>query len=257
MLGDMVLKPGDNPRQALPRHRERAAIIHAFTLEDLAEAAGVNYQSVRKAVAEGRILIEKKESGLPLKAAELRSIVSYVARNLALKGHALPEEQVLERLPKQLRGWWANRFPKFDLFSCQTPGCSELLFSSGLCAQHGGPRKPEIALGNDGSLLLLLAGQSYVPLARLITQAAGGEHTHHRDGNPWNNRMDNLETLSPDEHADRHNGGLLTAPVVKKQPPRKPLRSELGGMTKAELQKLLDEAYVKGLADGRKRRQEK
>lgn len=29
------------------------------------------------------------------------------------------------------------------------------------------------------------------------------EHVHHRDADPWNNHPDNLEALTPDEHAER------------------------------------------------------
>lgn len=249
----MVLKPGEDPRQALPRHEERGPIEHTFVLADLAEAAGVNYQTLRKAMTEGRLAIHKKPVGQRLSPDELRSIVSYVGYSLARKGQPLHEEVLQARLPEQQWGWWKNRMPRFDFFSCQFPDCLELLFSSGLCSKHGGPRKPAITFNHDWNILLLLDGQSYVSLARIITQAPAGAHTHHRDGNPWNNRFENLEVLSLKEHEDRHVGGILTAPVVKDQPPRRPLRSEVGGLTKAELQRKIDEAYARGLADGRKR----
>jgi hypothetical protein len=224
-----------------------SSVAHTFTNATIAEAAGVTIQTVGHAMKDGKVRPGEQTPD------DLRSLATYVTHALALKGRVLGEERVLELLPEQQRGWWKKRWPTFDLFACQFPGCAELMFSSGLCSEHGGDRKPAIAFGADWQILLLLDGDTYVPLARLVSQTSGGLHTHHRDGNSWNNRWENIEALSQPEHEKRHRGGLLTAPVMTKQPPRQPLRSEAGGLTRAELQRKIDQAYARGVADGRRR----
>lgn len=237
----MVLKPGENPRQALPRHAERSAVPFEYTLKDIANAANVNYQTVRKAVSDDR-----------LDPDDLRSISSYINSALARKSKTVAGPEIQASLPPQQKKWWKARWPKFLLYRCAQPECSQLLFGPGACAEHGGDRRPAIKFDGDWHIVLLVS-DDYVPLHRLIAQTPKGQHTHHRDGNPWNNRWENLEVLDPKEHESRHLGGILTAEVIPKQPARKPFRSEVGGMTKAELQKIKDEAYVAGLEAGRKK----
>lgn len=212
-----MLKPGDNPRRALPNHEERGPVPYNYTLQQVAEAAGVNYQTVRKAVSDGRLDPEN-----------LRSVAGYIQGALTRKSKPLSEE-ALGLLPPRLRRWWKNRWPEFELHLCAHPGCQELLFFAGTCAEHGGDRKPPIRFDSDGHIVVLLGAKGeYIPLHRLITQAEPGSglQTHHRDGNSWNNRWSNLESLTPEEHQDRHVGGILSADVVKKQPKRKPFAWE-------------------------------
>jgi hypothetical protein len=210
-------------------------------LEDIAAAAGVNYQSVRKAISTER-----------LDPSDLRSISGYIATALIRKSKPVLSAEVHGILPAQQQAWWPDRWPKFQLYRCSHPGCSEILFGPGVCAEHGGDRRPQIRFDPDWHIQILLE-KDYVPLHRLIAQTPKGFHTHHRDGNPWNNRWENVEALPPKEHEKRHLGGILSAEVLPDQPPRTPLRSEVGGMTKAELQAIKDTAYLKGLADGKAR----
>jgi len=249
-----MLKPGEDPRVLLPGHQERGAIPLVVTLTEIAEAANVNYQTVRKAVSQDRLLIEwsgPDETKKTLSPASLRSIASYIHSALARKSKAVNGGELFSILPAKQKTWWKNRWPKFDLYRCAQPECSHLLFVPGACAEHGGDRKPGVRFDSDGHICVLLRGSDYVPLHSLIAQTPKGMHTHHRDGNPWNNRYDNLESLPPDEHFLRHLGGVPSAEVMPNQPPRRPLRGEVGAMTKAELQQMKDEAYMAGLKAGK------
>jgi len=238
MLRSMVLKPGENPRQMLPGHKERGPVPHGFTLADIAKAAGVGNQTVRKAITDKR-----------LDPSDLASVAAYVNRGLARKSKPL-EEEAVGLLPAAQKKWWKNRWPKFQLYKCSHNGCPELLMSPGACAAHGGDKRPAMKLDPDYRIVVLI-DKDYVPLHRLIVQAAKGMHTHHRDGNPWNNRWDNLEELSPKEHEDRHLGGVLTAETLPKPPPRKPLRGEA---TRKQIQALIDDAFVRGCEAGAKKK---
>lgn len=238
---EMGLKPGENPRHVLPRHRERGEVLFNYSLKVIAEAANVEYQTVRKAVTQK--LLDPKD---------MRSVAQYVARALVRKSAPMNAVELKGKMGPKQAAWWENRWPKFELYCCAAPGCSALLFGPGACAEHGGDRRPTVRFDSDFHIVILV-GKDYVPLHRFITQAPPGMQTHHRDGNPWNNRWENLEVLEPLEHQDRHLGGHLGAEVVKSQPPRRPLRSEIGAMTKAELQSKLDEAYLRGRAAGEKK----
>ena len=237
-LGETMLKPGEDPRFLLPGHKERGPSPYGYTLEMISEAANVNYQTVRKAVSQKKLDPES-----------LRSVASYVQRALARKSKTLKGPEMLSMLGPKGK-WWKNRWPRFDLYLCAQPECSCLLFAPGACTEHGGDRKPGVRFDSDGHICVLLRGPDYVPLHRLIAQTPKGMHTHHRDGNPWNNRFDNLESLTPEEHFSRHLGGIPSAEVMPNQPARKPLRSEVGAMTKAELQQLKDEAFNRGFKKG-------
>lgn len=234
-LGESMLKPGEDPRHLLPGHLERGTKKFGYDLAQIAVAANVNYQTVRKAVSQQK-----------LDPDDLRSVASYIQRALARKSKTLKGGEMVSMLGPVKGKWWKNRWPKFDLYLCAQPECSHLLFSPGSCTEHGGDRKPGVRFDSDGHINVLLRGSDYVPLHRLIAQTPKGMHTHHRDGNPWNNRFGNLESLTPDEHFDRHLGGILSAEVLPNQPPRKPLRSEVGAMTKQQLQQLKDEAFKRG-----------
>jgi hypothetical protein len=234
-----MLKPGEDPRNVLPGHQERGKIQFAYDLAQIAVAANLNYQTVRKAVSQEKLDPEN-----------LRSVASYIQRALARKSKTLKGGEMLSMLGPQRGKWWKNRWPKFDLYQCAQPECSHLLFAPGACAEHGGDRKPGVRFDSDGHICVLLRGSDYVPLHRLIAQTPKGMHTHHRDGNPWNNRFDNLESLPPDEHFSRHLGGILSAEVLPNQPARRPLRSEVGAFTKQQLQQLKDEAFNRGFKKG-------
>lgn len=250
-LGEAMLKPGEDPRFALPGHKERGAVKFSVSLEEIAVAANVNYQTVRKAVSQERLLIEYSGEGFKdLTPQSLRSIAAFINGALARKSKTLKGPEMLSSLPPQQKKWWKNRWPKFDLYRCAQPDCATLLFSPGACTEHGGDRKPGVRFDSDGHIVVLLNGKDYVPLHRLITQTPKGMHTHHRDGNPWNNRFDNLESLTPEDHFSRHLGGIPSAEVLPNQPPRRPLRSEVGAMTKAELQQLKDAAFNRGFKKG-------
>jgi len=222
--------------------------MHEYNLKVVAEAAGVNYQTVRKAVSTGRLELESDLTD----AQRLRSVAGYIQKALVHKSKPIHSEEARGELSPQMQIWWDNRWPKFELYRCAHPKCSEVLFGPGACAEHGGERRPLIKLDSEGHVVLLL-GRDYIPLHRIVAQTPKGQHTHHRDGNPWNNRWPNLECLDRNEHESRHVGSVLSARVVKNQPPRKPFRSEVGGLSRAELQKKLDDAYMRGVEDGKKR----
>lgn len=209
-----MLKPGDDPRRVLPRHQERGPQIYQYSLQLIAEAAKVEYQTVRKAVTDKR-----------LDPKDLRSVAAFIQQALTRRCRPIEEEEASSVLPAERRGWWDKRWPRFRLYRCANPECEEILLSPGACSAHGGDRRPGLRFDSSGYVCLLV-GNDYVPLHKLIVQAQQGMHTHHRDGNPWNNHWANLECLTPAEHADRHVGGVLSGAIRGKQPPRKPLRIE-------------------------------
>jgi hypothetical protein len=55
----------------------------------------------------------------------------------------------------------------------------------------------------------------YVSVHRLAAvawfgvDAVAGNHVHHENGIPWDNREENLQVLPPGEHAEKHTDGLL------------------------------------------------
>lgn len=65
------LQPGQNPRAALPQHRERGPIEYRFTQEDVAKAARAPLSSVRRARKRGEIPDWTLEGVVPWIAREL------------------------------------------------------------------------------------------------------------------------------------------------------------------------------------------
>lgn len=68
--------------------------------------------------------------------------------------------------------------------------------------------KPLTQYDNNGYKYVRLSGSTHT-VHSLVAKAFLGErpdgyHIHHKDGDPSNNRLDNLEYLTPKEHAERH-----------------------------------------------------
>lgn len=216
-----------------------------YSLYEIGNAAGLPLTAIKKAVAEGKLVPEN-----------LVSLSEFVLRAHNRKSRRLLGEELLSFLPEPWRPWLAARWPRFDLYRCSAEDCSRLLFTAGACAEHGGDRKPPIKISGDGHILLALGeGGDYLSLHTLVAQTPKGMHCHHRDGNPWNNRWENLENLTPKEHEDRHIGGHLSGNVIANQPPRKPLHAESGAWYRKDVQRLCDESYTRGRADGLKQAQ--
>lgn len=235
-----MLKPGDNPRRLLVGHVERGPVAHVFTLRQIAEAAGVRDQTVRAAISRKQLDI-----------ASLSSVAMFVVRNIGAKQKPLSDEQARASLPPRQARWWDARWPAFDLYRCPVDGCTELRLEPGPCRHHGGVR-PMLKFDSDWTPYMSVA-DGYIPIHRLISQPPGGLQNHHRDGNVWNNRWANTEHLTPEEHQDRHVGGILTADVVADQPTRRLLQREHRGMSRSELQQVKDRFYTLGIEEGRRR----
>ncbi len=61
---------------------------------------------------------------------------------------------------------------------------------------------------NNGYMFVCLNGKT-LSVHRLVAKAFLGErppghHIHHKDRNPSNNKLENLEYLTPEEHAEKH-----------------------------------------------------
>ena len=191
-----TLQPGQNPRATLRGHRERGPKRFDFTHEDIATATGLslatvhaNYPDLRRALAE----------------RDLATVAAFVMRRVCRASRRLSESEVQTLLGKAKMAAWANRYPRFDLWTCAFAGCTEAVFSPGLCEAHGGG-KPALAFSSD-RYFVVRVGTDMEPLHRVLLGFPAGD-VHHEDHNKWNNRLENLKVLSHDEHWAHHQRSL-------------------------------------------------
>lgn len=182
-----VMKPGMNPRDHIPRHRERGPKRYEYTYHGLAKRLGVSLSTV-----------QGHRPSTPEALARLvhRQQVRMHARPLS---HIAIGELIGEgKLPQ-----WRNRWPRFELWWCG--GCqSEVLFTKGLCESCGGG-KPMMKFDSDFYFLVRVR-RTYVPFHQLVLPTEFV--VHHEDGNKWNNRPDNLVAMDSAGHLEQHQFGI-------------------------------------------------
>lgn len=202
------LAPGQNPRDVLPRHRERGPKRFEYTVETIAAAAGLALSYVR---------------GYRSRVFEsLSEVVEFVQHHAQRRSRVLTDAEAAERLfpDPYLRSHyaarWERRWPRFQPYGCASVGCSEVIFQPGFCYVHGGSKKPAVRLsGLDGGYFQVLVGPIYKPLHRLVMGEPAGLDVHHLDENRWNNHPSNLAAVSHGEHFRSH-GGLSAARAARK-----------------------------------------
>jgi len=181
------LLPGDNPRETLEGHKERGPKRYSYTASDIAEASKYSALSTFPNLDKG----------------DLTSVAVHVVRGVqrGIQPMELTDEE-LDAYVLCTREQWDARYPKFELYECGM--CDGLLTYAGLCSAHGGPKaSPTCLLKGYYNIRL---GKRYVPIHRIIAGTPTGMSTHHKDRNRLNNRADNLQVLTKEEHYFIHTG---------------------------------------------------
>jgi hypothetical protein len=171
-----ILKPGENPRRVFKqRHRERGP-SRLFTFDDLAAAA-------TEAPATTRSKLRT--------TTDARTAALYITEALMRRSEKLTDDGVIQALKgRATLKTWRARWPRFDLYRCGFPGCTDTMLSPGLCGAHGGTLQPFAKIVDDH--FMILTGREYTPLCRVIFGVIGTGAVEHVDQNPWNNHPDNL-----------------------------------------------------------------
>jgi hypothetical protein len=182
------LKGGEDPPKVLPHHRERGPKRWSYSFKDIAEATGYTINTTRTYLA--------------AKGLDLLTVALHIAKAKSSVARRASTDELAAYFGNRLVAWEA-RWPRFELYLC--PACHDPLLHQGLCEEHGGPPRPGLRLGSK--YVFVLAGPTYIPLHRIIAGCPPGLDVHHKDGNGWNNRPENLEPLTHEEHWRRHRFG--------------------------------------------------
>jgi len=174
-----IIRAGENPRDVLPRHRERGPKRYEYTVEDVARVTGYSVLTVRKRKI--GTVADLLALGLRVLKRDGRRSVPVLPGGLTVLGLAA----------------WENRWPRWDLYRCLARSCDELVLGSGLCPKHGFPM-----LALRRGYFCVRVGLGWEALHRLILQPSDGLVVHHIDGNKWNNRLENLELAEVYEHGE-------------------------------------------------------
>lgn len=168
----------NHPRKT-GNHRERGPeSFECVTYASIAKLAGVEPGRVRAALR-----MRDSEKGA---AATFEEIFDYVERRVQRRlGKRMTEQEAA-----MVAGpGWANRWPRFDLWTCGVDGCDELSLESARCAEHGGVSTFRIT---DDGVLQICVGSQWCLYAEVVTGAEPGEVVEYLDGNKWNLRPTNL-----------------------------------------------------------------
>lgn len=168
-----ALKPGEDPRRVLRRHRERGP-AHLFTFDELAEAAIESPATTRSRL---RTTTDARTAALYItEALAKRSIqLTDVEAVQALAGAATPEE-------------WQKRWPRFDLYRCGFPSCPAIILVPGLCEAHGTRPFAKVV----GDHFVIWTGREYTEMCRVVFGVVDAGAVEHVDRNSWNCHPDNL-----------------------------------------------------------------
>ncbi len=187
-------QPGQNPRE-IQGHKERGLARYSYTMADIAEAAGLKLSTVRTQLGSARLAGVRED---------LRDLAGYILHGVQWQPRAALTKEELEPWLKEHSldlDRWYRRWPQIEAWRCTL--CDEVLLYQGLCAEHGGPRRPPLLLRKGYVLLRLAPG--YVPLHRLLVPIPRGRVVHHKDVNKLNNRPENLDvSMTWEEHRAHH-----------------------------------------------------
>lgn len=190
-LGSRANQPQMNPREK-PGHRERGPIRYHYTFLDVAKVMRRELSSLRSNLGWRSAI----QGGLRTLSA---LVVGTWMRDLKPVADADP--RVTQLLGAEAVGQWKNRWPRFELYPCAS--CEDaLLLVRGLCRECGGPGVQDVDWAKG--YIALRVGGRMVPYHRLVVGCLSHMDVHHKDGNKWNNRPDNLEILAHDVHWEKH-----------------------------------------------------
>jgi hypothetical protein len=175
---------GVDPREYVPKHRERGAARYSYTYQDLIEMLQVSESTVKK-----------------YKPNSLEVLARFIHRQeVRLRSVRLTREEIEAFFRRDCWDLWENRWPRFDLWWCGD--CqSEVLLAKGLCTKCGGGY-PAMSLSPKGYFSYRIDGK-LVEMHKFLIEKSKGV-VHHKDGNKWNNRLANLEVMDMLEHLRLH-----------------------------------------------------
>lgn len=183
----------DDPRRK-SRYQRRGPKKHGYTVEDLARLTGLAITTVRA--------YSLREFDI----SDVASTATFIRRHQVKLSRKLTPDELIELLGTTERAEdWLNRWPRFDLYGCGSPDCLEMLLGGpGLCKTHSGS---PITCRLNNFYYEMRVAKLWVPYHRLVMGCPKGKDIHHIDQNTFNNRLDNLEALTREEHRLKHRGG--------------------------------------------------
>jgi hypothetical protein len=179
-----LFESGVNPRTVL-RHKERGKVDFGYHYAELAEATGLKASTLASFPPLGRAC----------RARNLSEVFAW----------ALPKFIKRRSVPLQPKEWlddhyiadWLRRWPLLDAYRCAVWNCKRIGLGVPLCGYHG---------VHGGWRLMkyfeLWTGAKYVPLHRFLTPTDDDHIAYLIDGNPWNNRLDNVKVCTHDQFAE-------------------------------------------------------
>jgi len=205
----------DDPRSNY-KHRERGPRRFSYTYQDLADAVGLKLSTVRQhhRGSDGKRFEDLARTGDWLYKQRVRGAPEPLTPEEVIERH---REFVTERRDKLLP-WWLARWPQLDAYPCVAVGCEDLVLGApGYCQVHADTQL--IMLGPH--FALRVGEGKYATLHRMMMGLTGdhgygfaGNHVHHKDFNPWNNRPENLQVLPAKEHVRLHRAVREFGPAV-------------------------------------------
>jgi hypothetical protein len=195
--------PGENPRTQLNAHQERGPERFSYTYHDIAHAVGQKTSSVKSNGSIGKLV----------RSADMAAVSRFV---IGRRQRQAPRVDAAEVFSEKEQVMWAGRWPEFDLFRCAGPNCKEVLLVRGLCFGCGKVH-PSVRFGPTDYIEVVF-GTRHVPIHRILVDVPPKMHVHHIDQNKWNNRRENLQILTPDDHLAKH----FPKRKTKNEPPNSP-----------------------------------
>lgn len=187
-----------------PGHRERGPKRFDLTYQHVADATGLSLATVRSGAEDLRSALLQ---------GDLAALVTGIAARVRGHSRKLDDAALAGLLGADVAKWPA-RFPLFDLWFCGQDGCQKVLVAPGRCEAHGGD--PPLVRLDAAFYFEVLVGRRYVPLHRLICGEPNGLDVHHVDFNKWNNRPQNLQPATHEEHWTIHKSPGAEKPTARR-----------------------------------------
>ena len=200
-----TLRKGEDPRQVFgDLHRERGPQLFTYSYEDVAGLIGVGVDRAKQLVA------------LAPGDSHLERVAFAVASRAVARSGPVGDDELEQAFGSEREAeLWMRRWPRLQLYKCAVASCKMwLLCYPGRCRDHGDAHpairlRPRRRDGAPAGHIEVHVGDSYVPLHRLIVDAARGMQVHHLDGNRFNNRPANLRAMTLEMHRLMHAASTL------------------------------------------------